>query len=115
MEALLPRNRRAVLDGLGRILDASGLEELFSGPDDEAAFLFDLLYGGARGGGSSYCGEVWRAGRGRGVPREYVTDGAAVLSAAIGERRRTDLCRLLGVPPLASAEAVRQRWLEVAK
>src|SRR5262249_11122424 len=115
MEALLPRNRRAVLDGLGRILDASGLEELFSGPDDEAAFLYDLLHDAARGRSSSHYWEVVPTARRRGGTPEYVIDRATVLSAAIGERRRTDLYRLLGVPPLASADVIRGRWLEVAK
>src|SRR5262245_47923580 len=77
MEALLPRNRRAVLDGLGRILDASGLEELFSGPDDEAAFLYDLLHDAARGRSSAHYWEVCRTARRRGVTPEYVIDRAA--------------------------------------
>jgi len=44
-----------------------------------------------------------------------VVDRAAVLLAAIVERRRTDLYRVLGVPPLASGEMIRERWLHVAK
>lgn len=115
MEALLSRGRRAVLDGLARILDASGLEELFAGPDDEAAFLYDLLHDAARGRASSHYWEVCRTARRRGVTPEYVVDRASVLKSAINERRRTDLYRLLGVPPLSSGETVRQRWLDVAK
>ena len=81
----------------------------------DLAFLYDLLHDAARGRSSTHYWEVCRTARRRGVTPEYVIDRAAVLSAAIGERRRTDLYRLLGVPPLASSEAVRQRWLEVAK
>jgi hypothetical protein len=33
----------------------------------------------------------------------------------MAERRRADLYRNLGVPPLASEEVIRQRWLDVAK
>src|SRR5262249_12655757 len=69
----------------------------------------------ARGRSSTHYWEVCRTARRRGVTPEYVIDRAAVLSAAILERRRTDLYRLLGVPPLASADAIRGRWLEVAK
>jgi len=42
-------------------------------------------------------------------------DRAIVLLATIDERRRSDLYRILGVPGLASAETIRQRWLELAK
>ncbi len=112
---LAMRNRRAALDGLGKILDAGALEELFTGPDDEAAFLYDLLVETARARSSAYYWEICRTARRRGVTPEYVVDRAAVLLGAMSERRRTDLYRILGVPPLASGEAIRQRWLEVAK
>ncbi|MFN8543826.1 MAG: J domain-containing protein [Candidatus Binatia bacterium] len=115
MRALLTRNRRAVLDGLARILDAGGLEDLFAGPDDEAAMLYDLLIEVARGRSASCYWEVCRTARRRGVTPEYVSDRATVLLSAITERRRTDLYRLLGVPPLSSGEMLRQRWLEFAK
>ena len=111
----MTRNRRAVLDGLGRMLDAAGLEELFTGPDDDALFVFDLLTESARGRSSSYYWEICRTARRRGVTPEYVVDRAAVLLAAIDERRRTDLYRIIGVPPLSSAEVIRQRYLDVAK
>lgn len=111
----MTRNRRAVLDGLGRMLDAAGLEELFTGPDDDALFVFDLLTESARGRSSSYYWEICRTARRRGVTPEYVVDRAAVLLAAIDERRRTDLYRIVGVPPLSSAEVIRQRYLDVAK
>jgi hypothetical protein len=108
-------NRRAALDGLGRILDAGAPEELFTGPEPEALFIYDLLSDVTRGRGSTYYWEVCRTARRRGVSPEYVVDRAAVLMTTIGERRRTDLYRILGVPALASAEMIRQRWLEVAK
>jgi hypothetical protein len=109
------RNRRAVLDGLERILDAPGLEELFACPDEEAAFLYDLLTEASRARRSTIYWEICRTARRRGVTPEYVVDRAAVLSAAMSERRRTDLYRILDVPPLASGEMMRQRWLEVVK
>ncbi len=46
---------------------------------------------------------------------EYVIDRAAVLLATIEERRRTDLYRILGVPALAPADAIRDRFLNLAK
>lgn len=109
------RNRRAALDGLGRILDAGGLEDLFTGPDDEAAFLYDLLVDVARGRSSSCYWEICRTARRRGLTPEFVTDRAVVLLASMEERRRTDLYRILGSAPLASQEMLRQRWLEFAK
>ena len=112
---MVTRNRRAVLEGLARILDCAGLEELFAGPDEEAAFLYDLLAETARARRSTYYWEICRTARRRGVTPEYVVDRATVLLAAMEERRRTDLYRILGVAPLASGEMIRQRWLEVAK
>ena len=108
-------SRRAALDGLGRILDAAGLEELFAGPDDEALYLYHLLHEVTRGRSSPYYWEICRTGRRRGVTPEFVVDRASVLLASIEERRRTDVYRILGVPPLASEEIVKQRWHEVAK
>ena len=109
------RNRRAALEGLARILDAGAPEELFAGGDEEATFLYELLAETARARSSSYYWEICRTARRRGVTPEYVIDRAVVLLAAIRERRRMDLYRILGVPPLASGETVRHRWLEVAK
>ncbi len=109
------RNRRAALEGLSRILDAGAPEDLFSGADEEAAFLYDLLVDAARGRSSTHYWEICRTARRRGVLPEYVVDRAIVLLAAMKERRRTDLYRVLGVPPLAPPETIRQRWLEVAK
>src|SRR5262245_21058603 len=107
--------RRAALDGLLRILDAGGLEELFGGPDDEALFLYHLLHEVARGRSSPYYWEICHTGRRRGVRPEYVSDRASVLLASIEERRRTDIYRLLGVPPLASEETIKLRWHEAAR
>ncbi|HJQ85682.1 MAG TPA: DnaJ domain-containing protein, partial [Candidatus Binatia bacterium] len=114
MEELVT-SRRAALEGLGRILDAGAPEELFTGPEESAAFLYVLLVDVARARHSSYYWEVCRTARRRGVTPEYVIDRAAVLLATIEERRRADLYRILGVPGLASADMIRQRWLEVAK
>lgn len=111
----MTHNRRAALDGLVRILEAGAPEELFTGPEPEALFLYDLLSDVTRGRSSTYYWEICRTARRRGVSPEYVVDRASVLMTTIGERRRTDLYRILGVPALASGEMIRQRWLEVAK
>src|SRR5262245_46275512 len=108
-------SRQAALDGLLRILDAPGLEELFGGPDDEAIYLHHLLHEVVRGRASPYYWEICRTGRKRGVTPEFVIDRASVLLASIEERRRTDIYRILGVQPLASEEAIKQRWHEIAK
>src|SRR5213594_3407180 len=107
--------RRAALDGLARILDAGAPEELFTGPEDEAHFLYGLLVDTARARASAHYWEICRTARRRGVTPEYVIDRAVVLLATIEERRRTDLYRILGIPALAAADTIRQRWLEVAK
>jgi DnaJ-like protein len=111
----LASSRRAALEGLLRILDTSAPEELFVGPEDDAAFLYGLLADVARARSSSYYWEICRTARRRGVTPEYVIDRAVVLLATIEERRRTDLYRILGVPGLASGDMIRQRWIEVAK
>ena len=107
--------RRAALDGLARILDAGALEELFTGSDEDALFVYDLLVEVARGRSSACYWEICRTARRRGVSPEYVSDRAAVLLTSIDERRRIDAYRILGVEGLASAEAIRYRWLEFAK
>ena len=107
--------RRAALDGLLRILEAAGLEELFGGPDEEAVFLYHLLHEVARGRSSPYYWEICHVGRRRGVTPEFVSDRASVLLASIEERRRTDIYRVLGVAPLASEDTIKLRWHEVAK
>jgi hypothetical protein len=108
-------SRRAALEGLVRMLDAAGLEELFGGPDDEALFLYHLLHEVARGRSSPYYWEICRTGRRRGVTPEFVIDRASVLLASIEERQRTDIYRILGVPALASEDTIKQRWHDVAK
>src|SRR6185436_14947716 len=108
-------SRQAALDGLLRILDAPGLEELFGGPDHEALYLHHLLHEVVRGRGSPYYWEICRTARRRGVTPEYVIDRASVLLASIEERRRTDIYRVLGVPPLAAEETIKLRWHEAAK
>jgi len=108
-------HRRAALEGLVRILDAGAPEELFTGPEDDAIFLYDLLVDIARARGSRHYWEICRTARRRGVTPEYVSDRAVVLLSTIEERRRADLYRILGVPPLASGETIRQHWLDVVK
>ena len=107
--------RRAAMDGLARILDAGAPEELFTGPEDEAHFLYGLLVDAARARASAHYWEICRTARRRRVTPDYVVDRAAVLLATIEERRRTDLYRILGVPPLSSGETIREHWLELAK
>jgi len=107
--------RRAALDGLARILDAGAPEELFTGPEDEAHFLYGLLVDTARARAAAHYWEICRTARRRSVTPDYVVDRAAVLLATIEERRRTDLYRILGVPPLSSGETIREHWLELAK
>jgi len=107
--------RRAALNGLARILDAGAPEELFTGPEDEAHFLYGLLVDTARARASAHYWEICRTARRRSVTPDYVVDRAAVLLATIEERRRTDLYRILGVPPLSSGETIREHWLELAK
>src|SRR5437870_13016168 len=109
------RNRRLALEGLAKMLDAGALEELFTGPDEEAAFVYDLLVDTARARGSVYYSEICRTARRRGVTPDYVIDRAVVLLGAMGERRRTDLYRILGVAPLSSDDVIRQHWLAVAR
>jgi hypothetical protein len=109
-------NRRAALEGLARILDAGAPEDLFAGgADDEALFLYDLLVETTRARASTYYWEICRTARRFGVSPDFVVDRAVVLLAAMTERRRADLYRILGVPPLASGETIRQQWIEVAK
>ena len=108
-------SRRTALEALVRILDAAGLEDLFGGSDDEARYLYHLLHEVTRGRGSPYYWEICRTGRRRGVTPEFVIDRASVLLASIEERRRTDIYRVLGVAPLATEDAIKQRWHEVAK
>ena len=103
----------AVLQGVGRLLDASGLEELFDGSDDEVSDLYAVLADVALGPrGRRYTTVCWAARR-RGVTPAYVCDRAATLLAALDARRRTDLYRLLGVTPLASPEELAGRWHEL--
>ncbi|TMA70096.1 MAG: J domain-containing protein [Deltaproteobacteria bacterium] len=113
--AVSMRNRRLALEGLAKILDAGAIEELFIGPDDEAAFLYELLVDTARARRSYYYSEICRTARRRGVTPDYVVDRAVVLLGAMAERRRMDLYRILGIAPLSSGDAIRQRWLEVAR
>ena len=80
-------SRRAALDGLTRVLDAAGLEDLFGGPDEEALYLYHLVHEVVRGRSSPYYWEICRTARRRGVTPEFVIDRASVLLASIDERR----------------------------
>src|SRR5262249_58009701 len=92
----------AVLRGVGRLLDASGLEDLFEGSDDEIGDLHALLADIALGPrGRRYTTVCWAARR-RGVTPAYVCDRAATLLAALDARRRAGLYRLLRGCPLPS-------------
>src|SRR5207244_5866362 len=77
----LMTSRRAALEGLARILDAEAPEELFTGPEDDAAYLYDLLVDLARGRRPSHYWEICRTARRRGVTPEHVSDRAPALSA----------------------------------
>jgi len=85
------------------------------GPDEDALFLYDLLLDVTRGRASAYYWEICRTARRRGVSPEFVVDRAVVLHATMVERQRTDLYRILGVPPLSSNDTIRRRWLDIAK
>src|SRR5436305_2041976 len=93
----LTSSRRTALEGLLRILDTSAPEELFVGPEDDAAFLYGLLTDVARARSSSHYWEICRTARRRGVTPEYVIDRAVV--------RRVDT--LLAPVPRAEIEAAR--------
>src|SRR2546427_236905 len=66
------RNRRLALEGLAKMLDAGALEELFTGPDDEAAFGYDLLVDTAPARSSGYYQEICPPARRRGVTPGHV-------------------------------------------
>jgi hypothetical protein len=105
----------AVLEGVGRLLDASGLEDLFDGSDDEVGTLHAVLADIALGArGQRYTTVCWAARR-RCVTPAYVCNRAAALLAALDARRQADLYRLLGVAPLASAEELSGRWDELVR
>src|SRR2546430_16297419 len=91
--------RRAALDGLARILDAGAPEELFTGPEDEAHFLYGLLVDTARARASAHYWEICRTARRRSVTSDYVVDRAAVPLATIEERRRAAPYPLPPLPP----------------
>src|SRR5207237_292151 len=59
----LTSSRRTALEGLLRILDTSAPEELFVGPEDDAAFLYGLLTDVARARRSSHYWEICRTAR----------------------------------------------------
>src|SRR5262245_19366667 len=70
-------SRRAALEGLSRLLDATAPEELFTGPEHDAIFLYDLLVDAARARASSYYWEICRTARRHSRVRRGSRGGAA--------------------------------------
>jgi hypothetical protein len=103
---------RRVVSGL---LRAQSLDALVAGAGDDSAALQQLLLDVARGRGGRWYGTVARAARRQSLAAASVADRAAVFLAALEARRRDDLYRVLGVPPLASEAALRDRWLELSR
>src|SRR3989442_12881690 len=99
--------RRAALDGLARILDAGAPEELFTGPEDEAHFLYGLLVDTARARASAHYPEISRTARRRSGTPDYVVDRAAALPAPIEERPPTGPSRTPAAPPPRPRETIR--------
>jgi len=108
-------DRGGVLRAVSRLLQATGLEDLFAGADDDAPALHRLLVDVASGRSGRWHSTVARAARRRGLSPSSVADRAATFLAALEARRRDDLYRLLGVSPLASEAELRDRWLEVSR
>src|SRR5262249_18835825 len=108
-------DRAGVLRAVSRLLQAQGLEDLFSGAEADARALHRLLVDVASGRGGRWHSTVARAARRRGLAPSSVADRAAMFLAALEARRRDDLYRLLGVSPLAAEAELRERWLEVSR
>lgn len=107
--------RAAVLRAVERLLEASGLDALFAGPGDDASVVGAVLADVARGPGGRWYGTAARLARRRGRTPAWAVDRAAVLLAALEARRRDDLYRALGAPPLAPAEVLAARWQELVR
>lgn len=107
--------REAVRAALARIVEAPSLEALFAGSDDEAATVYRLLPAVADGAGGALGHEVRRLARRRGVASRFLVDRAAAFRRTMEARRADDLYRLLGVPPLATADVVERRWAEITR
>lgn len=108
-------DRAGVLRAVSRLLQATGLEDLFAGAEQDAAALHRLLVDVASGRNGRWHSTVARAARRRGLSPASIADRAAIFLTALEARRRDDLYRLLGVPPLAAEAELRDRWLEVSR
>jgi len=97
------------------LLRAQGLDDLAAGAGDTAPALHPIMLDVARGRRGRWYGTVARAARRRGLTAASVADRATMFLAALEARRRDDLYRVLGVPPLASEAALRDRWLELSR
>ncbi len=105
--------RHEVIRSINEIVDANSIDELFSGPHDESVkictVLLDLASGAER-----HERAVEVVARRRGLTAQYIEDRAKVLLSSVEEAGRMDAYRVLGLPPLASGEAIRDRWRRLA-
>jgi hypothetical protein len=108
-------DRAAVRRAVARMLEASGLDELFAAAGADAPVLRAVLADLARGRAGRWYGTGARIARRRGFTAAYAVDRAAMLWSALETRRRDDLYRALGVPPLAPPDALAARWQEVVR
>lgn len=107
--------RRAVLRAIERIVDANDIDELVSGPPDDAAACYAVLRECARGEAGRCFEVICQVATRRGVTPGYLVDRADVLLGTAEMRRDNDLYHILGVRPLASDEEIRDQWREVVK
>jgi len=105
--------RAVVRWAVGRVLQASGVDDLFAGAGSDTAVLRAVLADLARGRGGRLYATGARLARRRGFTAAFAVDRATILWRALEARRRDDLYRALGVSPLAPAEALAARWEEV--
>src|SRR4029453_14729098 len=105
-------DRAAVRRALVRILAAGGLDDLFAGAGPDAPVLRAVLADLARGRGGGGDATAAPPARRRGSTGAYAVDRAATLWTALQARQQDDLYRALGVPPLATGDALAARWRE---
>jgi hypothetical protein len=108
-------DRAGVLRAIARLIEAQGLDDLFDGAGADAGVLHAILADVATGRRGRWRATLSRAARRRGLAASAITDRAAMFLAALEARRRDDLYRVLGVPPLASEAALRERWMQVSR
>ena len=102
--------RAQVLWVVARVLAARSLDELFDRASDRAAAVHVVPADLAQGRAGRWHGVLASAARRRGIGPQWAAGRVAVLLAALEARRRDDLYRALGVPPLAPAETIAARW-----